>query len=216
MRSSSDIVREIESVSVLIDNAITENEIQAKLEVYGYTLERLNEGKSLLTILKEQQHQQKADYGQQFAATDAFQGAREVADKTYRRYHKVAQVAFRNNRSATQALGLNNLTKTRVYSQWLDRTSQFYANLLADNDLLAGMTRFGVTREQLEAGKSQVDATENARKARELKKGGAQSATSKRNTAYDNLNNWLSEFRPIVEIALEDEPQLLEKLGISQ
>ena len=44
--------------------------------------------------------------------------------------------------------------------------------------------------------------------------GKAQQSTKDRDYALDKLANWLSDFIAIARIALEDRPQLLEKMGI--
>ncbi|MEL6606343.1 MAG: hypothetical protein AAFP20_24355 [Cyanobacteria bacterium J06614_10] len=42
----------------------------------------------------------------------------------------------------------------------------------------------------------------------------AQAATQKRDAALDELQDWLSDFLAIAKIALEDDPQKLESLGV--
>lgn len=44
--------------------------------------------------------------------------------------------------------------------------------------------------------------------------GEAQEATGIRDNALDKLAHWLSDFRAVAKVALDDSPQQLEKLGI--
>ncbi len=45
-------------------------------------------------------------------------------------------------------------------------------------------------------------------------KGEAQQTTVDRDTAIDNMEEWLADFLSIARIALEERPQLLEKMGV--
>ena len=76
------------------------------------------------------------------------------------------------------------------------------------------MSAFGITQEKLEAGKSLVEQTETAKASQEKEKGEAQQATLDRDNAVDALDEWMGDFIAIARIALEEKPQLLEKLGI--
>lgn len=44
-------------------------------------------------------------------------------------------------------------------------------------------------------------------------KGESQDATKLKDTAFIELDDWMSEFYVVAKIALEDNPQLLESLG---
>ena len=48
----------------------------------------------------------------------------------------------------------------------------------------------------------------------EKEKGEAQAATKARDAAIDELQDWLSDYLAIAKVALEDNPQLLEGLGV--
>ena len=50
----------------------------------------------------------------------------------------------------------------------------------------------------------------------EKEKGEAQAATQKRDAALDAMQDWLSDYLAIAKVALEEEPQLLEGLGMLQ
>ncbi len=42
----------------------------------------------------------------------------------------------------------------------------------------------------------------------------AQSSTQKRNEVLKALNRWVGDFKKVARVALQDDPQLLESLGI--
>ena len=71
-----------------------------------------------------------------------------------------------------------------------------------------------MTQAKIETGKTLLEETESANAAQKKEKGEAQQATLERDKAVDNLEDWLSDFIAIARIALEEKPQLLEKLGI--
>jgi hypothetical protein len=97
---------------------------------------------------------------------------------------------------------------------WLDQATTFYDNALANEDIQADLARFNITPEVLAEGQAAVEAVARANSQQEQEKGDAQAATAVRDDAVEALDEWMSEFRVAARIALEDEPQQLEKLGI--
>ena len=126
---------------------------------------------------------------------------------------KVARVALQDERGSSQKLDLGGKRKVSL-SGWLAQSNQFYINAVADADILSKMNNFGITQAKLEQGKQLVDDVEAANASQKKEKGEAQQATVDRDDALDKLNDWVSDFIAIARIALEDRPQLLEKLGI--
>ena len=129
------------------------------------------------------------------------------------RHVKVSRIAFQNDRAAYQKMDLGGKRKVSL-SGWLAQAKQFYINALADSEVLTKLAGFGITQAKLEAGKQLVDETEAANAAQKREKGDAQQATQDRDEAIDKLEDRLSDFIAIARIALEDKPQLLEKMGI--
>jgi hypothetical protein len=207
------ISERITAAQVALDNAASDPVLQEALVPFGYDAERLAEGRALLDAAQAAQETMTAEYGDQYEATDALQAAFETADTTYMRHLKVARVALQNERGAAQALALTGRRK-RTISGWLDQARQFYDNALGDEAVLAALGRFGITPEALEAARVEIDAVAAANAAQEREKGEAQDATEARDQAMDALDAWMSDFRAIARIALEDRPQQLEKLGI--
>lgn len=203
------------AAQVAIDNALNDAEVQGYLAQYGYDSVRIGQGKSLYDTVQALHQKQKAEYGDQFAATEAVQAALEEANAEYMRSVKVARVVLKADRAAFQKLDLNGKRKASI-SGWLNQARQFYTNALADSDILAKLGQFGITQARLESGKLLVDAVETANAVQEKEKGEAQQATIERDADLDKLDDWMSDFTAIARVALEEKPQFLEKLGIRE
>ena len=81
-------------------------------------------------------------------------------------------------------------------------------------DILAKLGIYGVTEEKLETGQAEVKAVEAANLVQEKERGEAQTATKARDVALDELNEWMGDFIALARVALDEQPQRLEKLGV--
>ncbi|ASC74110.1 hypothetical protein XM38_050850 [Halomicronema hongdechloris C2206] len=205
----------ITAVQVAIDNALANSTLQAALSDFGYTPERLAQGRSLHASALVAHLQQRAEYGDQASATAALQQTRDTAEKSYMRLVKIARIAYKDNPGALVRLDLNGKRK-RSLSGWLLQAQQFYSNLLAAPDLLDSLKQYGVTAQKVKAAQAELAAVAAANLAQEQEKGQAQTATQVRDTALDALSDWFSDFIAIARIALEDEPQMLEAMGVME
>ncbi len=76
------------------------------------------------------------------------------------------------------------------------------------------LASFGYTTAKLSAERGKIVELSAAIQAHESASGAAQQATSEQNKAMDALDYWMGAFVRVAKVALRDEPQLLEKLGI--
>lgn len=201
------------AAQVALDNTQTDPILQEALGALGYSAERLQEGEGLLARAREAHETMTVEYGDQYDATDAMKRAYETANSTYMRHLKIARVALQDERGIAQKLGLNGRRKSTL-SDWVEQARPFYDNALSSTEVQTALGRFGITAEQLESGRSQIEAVAAANAVQEREKGEAQDATKRRDASVDDLDAWMSDFRTIARIALEDQPQQLEKLGI--
>jgi hypothetical protein len=58
-------------VSVAVNNAMTTPKIQEYLNEYGYSSEKITQGKTLYETALSAQQQQRQKYGEQISATDS-------------------------------------------------------------------------------------------------------------------------------------------------
>lgn len=198
---------------VAIDNAQANAEIQGSLTAFGYTPEKMQEGRGLYDRAQAATQQQITEYGEQIGATAALNEAWQQAKKTYNPLAQVARVAFKKEPGIATQLAIAGARK-RTLSGWLEQAKVFYDNALSNADIGSKLGEFGITQEKLQGGKAEVEAIEGLNAAQEEEKGEAQQATYTRDVAIDVLSDWLEDFLDIAEVALSDRPQLLEALGV--
>lgn len=208
------IDEKLNETQVALDNTAHE-EIAPLLADFGYTEEKINQGKALYEQAQLLHQTQKTEYAEQHDATQTVNQAWDTANKEYMRLVKVGRVAFQSNLLALEKLGLFGRRKESL-SGWLEQTNLFFTNAIADVDIIAGFANFGITQQRIEDGKALVETVESANTVQEKEKGEAQQATIDRDKAVDNMDQFMSDFRKIARIALEIKPQLLEMLSIIQ
>ena len=212
MTSTPSIDERLLAAQVATGNALSDPDILTALTAYGYDAARITIGKNLTDDVSDLNTKQKKEYGEQYEATETLRTAWNIADKAYMKTLKIARIALRDNVMAQNALGLNGIRKKSI-SGWLEQAGRFYQNLLADSGMIDELTNFGYTTEKLQAENVLIDAVRDANMAQEKEKGEARDATEKRDAKLDEMDRWMSDFKQIALIALEDNPQWLDKLG---
>ena len=215
MRKDFSIDTLLSDAQLAINNALNNPTVLGYLSDFGYTSAKLQQGKKLYNLAAAAQLAQQTEAGEQVSATTEVNSAWEQAKKTYSRMLKVARVAFKRNSGVAVQLELNG-TRKKSLSGWMAQANQFYQNALGDKAVLTALKEFGITERKLKAGLAELAVVEKANLAQEKEKGEAQAATQKRDAALDALQDWSSDYLAIAKIALEEEPQLLEGLGVLQ
>jgi hypothetical protein len=214
MRNYKRIEEKLHEAQIALDNAMANPTIASAVAEYGYNDVRMAEGKTLYNQAVDLHRKQMAEYGDKYEATETLHKAWDTADKVYINTFKIARIALRNKKKAWSALYLAGRTKQSLIG-WLDHATTFYSNLLSDVELMKEMKRFAYDRERLLSEQALVEAVAEANNMKKSEKGEAEEATLERNRKIDQLDEWIGDFLQIAEIALEDCPQQLEKLGIT-
>lgn len=212
-RPKESLEKRMLDAQVAVDNANSDEEIKSYVVKFGYDGPRLAVGKALLDETRSLHQKQQKEYGDQYQAKDDLDELRYEANKEYMRYVKIARIALNSEHALYLKLGLIGNRKSAL-PNWLGQAKQFYINSLSDTIVLEKMTEFGVEQNMLEAGNKLVDAVEKANADLKKEMGEAQQATQERDQALEVLEEWVSNLKAIARIALEDKPQLLEKLGV--
>lgn len=201
------------SANVMVENALSDDGIRQAVAAYGYTDTRLNQGRKLYEEAVALHNAQRKEYGEQFQATADLEKAWDEADRVYAKTVSVARVALADSRKAGVSLQIAHCKKQSV-SGWIEQASMFYWNLTGDAELLSLMEHYGYSAEKLRAEAELVAAVHEKNQRQKKEMGEAQEATEKRDAKLDELARWVSDFRVILKVALDDHPQWLEKVGI--
>lgn len=198
---------------IMINNSETDTAIAAQVALYGYTNEKIGKGKQILAEATNLYEAQKKEYGEQDQAQDDFTHKKVAAQKDYSKMIKLARIALKNDVQATTTLELNG-RRSPTISGWVQQTRNFYNAILANEKWKMAMAEFGQTDVILNEKLAQVDEVVSLMQTLKKETGDAQNATEIRNLKFDELSEWINDYEQVARIALEDQPQLLEKLGI--
>ena len=203
----------ISDTGIAIANGIKQPIVASLLLEYGYTPERLAMGEALHKRVSALYLQQKKEDGEKQASTKELQQAFEAVRKVYIPQITVARIVFRDDAGLKVQLNLNGRRK-KIRSEWVTQVKVFYTNLLRNAAAMAQMADYGQTLEKLEAGHQLTLELEKQMALHKKEMGEAQEATKKRDLAIKELKAWYADYIKIARLALADQPEYLEMLGI--
>lgn len=211
-RPNSSEAQILEQYRVSFENVENQPEIATIMAEFGYDETLIAEGKSLFTKTQEAYNNNKKEDDETSTAYSNFSKIREELATIYMLHRKKGKVVFRKETTTLNNLGLKG-SLPRVYVKWLETVKKFYNVALNDNGIKTKLARLKITPEELTATNLKIQELETARAEYLREKGESQDATKRKDAAFIELDDWMSEFYAVAKIALEDNPQLLESLG---
>ncbi|MEQ8555026.1 MAG: hypothetical protein RIC06_00035 [Cyclobacteriaceae bacterium] len=198
---------------VAMENTLGNKPILDALSVFGYNSKKIKEGMALLEDAEQKHAQQKKEYGEQFSATDDMTSAMEKLNDTYMGQVMVSRIALKDKRGHYQTLQIQGRRK-KTYSGWLKQAAIFYTNALNDKEILAELSKFGMTPVVLEKGLVAIKEIEKKIAQQKRETGEAQEATAVRDEAFEKIEDWVGDFLGVARVALRGQPQMIESLGV--
>ena len=203
----------LERYRVALENVETQTEIATVMAEFGYDAALIEEGKQLFTKTRQAYDENVKEDDETSQAYADFMAKREALEKTYSLHRKKAKVIFRKDLETMKKLVIDG-SMPRAYVSWLEIVKKFYTEMLADTELQTKIARLKVTADDLTAANALLSEMESARSKYLIEKGESQDATNIKDSAFAELDDWMSEFYAVAKIALEDNIQLLEALGV--
>ncbi|HRJ41303.1 MAG: hypothetical protein KJZ86_08040 [Caldilineaceae bacterium] len=211
--SSQSIANRLESARLALTNALGENELLSALAPFGYDETRLQQGQSLYENALTVWHSQQQKQSRRRAATAAYHQAATAASRAYMRGVRLCRTLYRDDAVTYHALGLAGNRK-KGFAAKVAQMRLFYTTALGTPAILSTLTGYGFNESQLQADLALVAALESARSQREVESGTVQDATQSKEQAITALERWMREFVTIAHLALEENTQRLEMLGL--
>jgi len=201
----------LDKCRIMVSNA-TDPVIAAALLPYGYTVERIADGNELYAVTKNSFLEQSKEYTDQYYATSNFVAAFETAKKKFAGYVKIARIAFKDNIEGQRLLPIS--VKIQSYTEFKGKATNFYSVIQQTPQLMELLNSFGFTTGQFDDELTNLTNLEELSQLQFIETGEAQVATQTRNKNLEELMEFCSALRTVAKIALADQPQQLEKLGI--
>ncbi len=207
------IAQTMHTIDLGLQNARNVTQIRVAIGRYGYNEKRLQKGDSLYQEVEDL----RTIYD--FKAFDAKekQQAWKQKDKEayalYMEHLKLTRCALANSPSLWNKMAMNG---RRAYSfdGWTHQAKTLYKFILANPSILDKLSRYKITRENIEKGLQLIKDATSLHHAHIRLKALAKTARVQWDKALQRLKQWYSVFRSVLRIALKDTPWLLKALGI--
>jgi hypothetical protein len=196
-----------------LSNAMASELIKNAVADFGYDEKRMLEGRALYDKANKLYIQQIKEYSEQFGASQALKEIYEEASQVYMTHVKIARMALRDDFELYLALKLKG-SRERTYDKWFAQANAFYTMALDNKKIQDAMAYMGITKKKLEDGYDLIKKFQEQANTQRLETGDAQRATLLRDEAMEELDDWVADFIAVSRIAMEEDPQELEKLGL--
>jgi len=204
------IIQQLDQADLMLANALQEPTIRERLAEVGYTEVKIQIGISTVANTRSLVKGVQDAYTTKKITSDQTQAATAELRKNFGEHRSVAKMAFRRTPEVYAELQLATPI-SKKQSVWLDQAQDFYSAIGPHTKV---MQRYDVPKAELEQVATQLRSVKTLRQSSLKKKGLAQNATCRRDEAMQELREWLARFRSAARLALADQPQLLEVLGI--
>jgi hypothetical protein len=154
------------------------------------------------------------EFGEQLGARIIFEKTLEEANSLFYKHTDFLKLALRDDLNMQKELFLVGIPRSRRISDWLKHMREVYERVLEHEEVIPLVGRYGLTREDLEAGYQKVLDAILAKDKHSAEQDEAEDATFLRDEAFEELIDVVEELETVCIYALEDRPQLLEKFGI--
>ncbi len=212
-RPKKSIAERLEDMQIAFHNTQNDPEIAEMLGAYGYTADELEKGYAIYQAALDAVNARVDAVGAQQQATVETERACMEAERAYQRLAKVARAIFLHDEPHLAALGLQG-PMPRTTAEFLKSAYTLFDNALEVEGSKVALAQYGFDEARLQEQRQKIVAYDRSNQLQEAAKGNAQQTTLEQEEALLRMDEWYAIFRKVARVALEEKPQLLEKLGI--
>ena len=206
------IAETLKKQRVLIFNS-RKPEIASKINIYGADSVYIDKGEGLYNEVIHLTENQKKEQQEESLAYDNYYEAKSYSVMKFKINRKIIKMASRADKNLQDRLKVY-ARRERNIEEWIQQSIEFYNLVLNEPEFLTSIAKYGITSEKLNQEKQELDFLRSLRNEAMSEKGQSQEATRLRNNKMEELEDYCYELKTIATIALEDNSQLLEALGV--
>lgn len=195
-------------VDIAVQAVLTVPDLTAAFQASGIETDKVKVGLKLAQEMTIWQDRQTATANNVRNAQRAFRAAKESINALYFRHLEVARFLYRENEDMQYTLQLLGPRQPR-YAAWFDQVRAFYTHLDAK-----ALEPHGVLAKEVNEVKKLLNQLAELQVLRNDARRQAQQATQAKQLAVNDLRNWFRRFINAAKFACQDDPQLLESMGI--
>ncbi len=203
------IAQLFKAVQLATQNTSDNEELQKKLNVYGFTPKRIQEGKVLFEQARLVNNTQEQHYDTSRQLTFQIKQDSDAALEVFKEHVSIAKIAFRKEPLVIEELKIEKVS--RKTWEWAQQAIDFYSKA---PKYMERLQQYGVTQEALQQNKAAAEALLALDGQRLKKKGDAENSTQVKAAAIKALRVWYAEFSKLARVAFQETPQMLETYGI--
>lgn len=203
----------IENYRVALENAKNQPILASTMAEFGYDKAKIDEGWKILEETRTAFDFNNKEDQETIQARADFETKKLALETQYTLDRKKAKVVFRTDEVTIKKLALDG-TLPKAYINWVETMRTFYKGIEADKTLQTKLATLKITPESVNEALTKITAMENARAIYLKEIGESQDSTKIKDSAFAKMDNWMRDFNAVAKIAMEDNPQLLESLGI--
>ena len=194
-------------------NAKGNSQIYGSLEGYGYNINKIDEGISICEQARQAFEAKAKKEDKARASSNIYKKMNKDIRAIYNRDKKKAKIIFTKDDNTLNTLGFSG-KNSRSFSRFLINSEHFYKTITNNDEIRSKLLIMKITPEHIS---STLDAIRNLHEAHTKYMEAAaesQNATKIKSRAFKKSSGWMFDFRAVAKISMEDNPQLLEALGI--
>ena len=202
----------LQSYSVIFENFKKNEDLAKELAEYGYGIEKMSNGKTLLDKANELYSINIQKKQEETTSSVNYQKIYTEVTQMYSSHRKRAKIIFKNDENILRNLRINGAS-VRTKSEYTEDIKVFYGTLSHSEELKNKLKQVKVFPEEIEEQLIKINQVKTAYEDYLKYKGESQQSTKDKNKAFDSLDKWVKDFYQIAKLTFEDRPQLLEIFG---
>lgn len=212
-RQSLTTAERLNAIEIVISNTLAYPEIQQAVAAYGYTDTMMAEGQDLYDRAEQAVYNQdkKTAEANQLAARE--KAMHRAAWNSYQELAKILRAHFIHQPEVLTGLELNSRTP-RATAAFLHRARTLIQAVENEPAVLSALARYNIDEAWLIELRQAVEEYAAVNEQHEAAKAARQAATRKQNDALSVAWDWRARFTKVARLALRDQKQLLEALGV--